>query len=116
MKKIPTRGQEGHQKLVATSLTSQQYEPPVLRLEKLRVFTATICQRSQVIELCRHQPSNLYHTQVQPNLAYGLLLINLAVYGAGIALALTRGNDYSNDWFLSLAKMNEKVADGEFYR
>jgi hypothetical protein len=38
------------------------------------------------------------------------------MYGAGIALALTQGNDYSNEWFLSLAKINDKVAQGEYYR
>ena len=54
--------------------------------------------------------------QVDPYIAYGLLFLNLAVYGAGIGLALTQGNDFSNDWFLSLAKINEKVAGGEFYR
>ncbi len=54
--------------------------------------------------------------QVDPYIAYGLLFLNLAVYGAGIALALTQGNDFSNDWFLSLAKMNDKVANGELYR
>ncbi|EIE25226.1 rhomboid-domain-containing protein [Coccomyxa subellipsoidea C-169] len=53
---------------------------------------------------------------VKPYLAYALLFLNLAVYGAGIAVALTQGNDASNEWFLSLAKVNEKVASGEFYR
>ena len=53
---------------------------------------------------------------MDPYIAYGLLFLNLAVYGAGIALALTQGNDFSNDWFLSLAKMNDKVANGELYR
>lgn len=54
--------------------------------------------------------------QVEPYLAYGLLFLNLAVYGAGIALALTAGNDFSNEWFFSLAKINDKVANGELYR
>jgi hypothetical protein len=54
--------------------------------------------------------------QVPPRLAYVLLFLNLAVYGGGIAIALTQGNDASNEWFLSLAKMNDKVAAGEFYR
>ena len=54
--------------------------------------------------------------QVEPYIAYGLLLLNLAVYGAGVALALTQGNDFSNEWFLSLAKINDKVASGELYR
>jgi hypothetical protein len=54
--------------------------------------------------------------QVKPYLAYALLFLNLAVYGAGVGLALTQGNDFSNEWFLSLAKVNDKVASGEFYR
>ncbi len=54
--------------------------------------------------------------KVTPYLAYALLFLNLAVYGAGIGLALTQGNDFSNEWFLSLAKINEKVASGEVYR
>ncbi len=54
--------------------------------------------------------------QVEPNIAYGLLLLNMAVYGAGVGLALTQGNDASNEWFLSLAKVNDKVASGELYR
>ncbi|CAL8461793.1 g1324 [Coccomyxa elongata] len=53
---------------------------------------------------------------VTPYLAYALLFLNLAVYGAGIGLALTQGNDFSNEWFLSLAKINEKIASGEVYR
>ena len=54
--------------------------------------------------------------QVPPRLSYVLLFLNLALYGGGIAIALTQGNDASNEWFLSLAKMNDKVAGGEFYR
>ena len=54
--------------------------------------------------------------QVTPYLSYFLLFLQLAVYGAGIGIALTQGNDASNEWFLSLAKMNGPVASGEFYR
>ena len=65
---------------------------------------------------CGYDSWLMTSTQVEPYIAYGLLLLNLAVYGAGVALALTQGNDFSNDWFLSLAKMNDKVASGELYR
>ena len=68
---------------------------------------------------CMHAKGTQYSLlcmQVKPYLSYVLLFLNLAVYGGGIAIALTQSNDASNEWFLSLAKVNDRVAGGEFYR
>ena len=54
--------------------------------------------------------------QVKPVLSYVVLALNLMVYGNGIFIALTQGGDASNDYFLSLAKINENVVNGEYYR
>ncbi|CAG9462113.1 unnamed protein product [Pedinophyceae sp. YPF-701] len=52
----------------------------------------------------------------EPRLAYVALAANLAVYLGGVAIALTAGNDASNDYFFALAKDDAAVAGGEFYR
>lgn len=54
--------------------------------------------------------------QVKPILSYAVLGLNLAVYSVGIAIALTQGGDASNEYFLSLAKINENVMNGEYWR
>ncbi len=53
---------------------------------------------------------------VQPRVTYVLLAINLAVYSAGVTIALTVGNDASNEFFLQLAKDNGAVVAGEYWR
>ena len=53
---------------------------------------------------------------MQPVLAYVVLALNIAVYGYGIFIALTDGGDASNDYFLSLAKVNEDVLNGQYWR
>ncbi|KAK9820107.1 hypothetical protein WJX72_006208 [[Myrmecia] bisecta] len=53
---------------------------------------------------------------VTPRVAYVMLGLNLAVYGAGVGLALLQGGDASNDYFLALAKVNEAVVAGEYWR
>lgn len=100
-------------RLEATSLTF----PQCVTLHQLLVDSfLAILKYSLKWPAC---PEKMCHTavgKVTPYLAYALLFLNLAVYGAGIGLALTQGNNASNEWFLSLAKVNEKVAGGEFYR
>lgn len=54
--------------------------------------------------------------QVKPVLSYVVLSLNLLVYSYGILIALTQGGDASNEYFLSLAKVNENVMNGEYYR
>lgn len=53
---------------------------------------------------------------VAPRWTYVMLAINLAVYTAGVTIALTAGNDASNEFFLDLAKSNDAVVAGEYYR
>ena len=53
---------------------------------------------------------------MKPVLSYVILALNLMVYGNGVFIALTQGGDASNDYFLSLAKINENVVNGEYYR
>lgn len=54
--------------------------------------------------------------QVKPVLSYIVLGLNLMVYSYGILIALTQGGDASNEYFLSLAKVNENVMNGEYWR
>lgn len=61
-------------------------------------------------------PPSLRGLQVKPVLSYVVLLLNLLVYCYGILIALTQGGEASNDYFLSLAKVNENVMNGEYYR
>lgn len=51
-----------------------------------------------------------------PRWTYVLLAVNLVVYSAGVTIALTAGNDASNEFFLDLAKSNDAVLAGEYYR
>ena len=52
--------------------------------------------------------------QVDPYIAYGLLFLELGCVWCWHWPGAHTGNDFSNDWFLSLAKMNEKVAGVSF--
>lgn len=54
--------------------------------------------------------------QAQPRVSYALLLLVLAIYGAGVAIALLDSGAASNDFFLKLALMKPKVITGEYYR
>ena len=45
-----------------------------------------------------------------------VLALNLAVYAVGIGIALTAGGEASNDYFLQLAKVNEDVLNGQYWR
>ena len=54
--------------------------------------------------------------QVKPILSYVVLALNLAVYAVGIGIALTAGGEASNDYFLQLAKVNEDVLNGQYWR
>ena len=55
-------------------------------------------------------------SQVRPVLSYLVLAINLGVYAIGIGIALTAGGEASNDYFLQLAKVNEEVLNGQYWR
>ncbi|KAK9859393.1 hypothetical protein WJX84_003115 [Apatococcus fuscideae] len=52
----------------------------------------------------------------QPRVTYVLLGLNLLVYLAGIGIALRVGGEASNQWFLSLAKSNQALQNGEIWR
>ena len=54
--------------------------------------------------------------QAQPRVSYALLLLVLAIYGAGVAIALLDSGAASNEFFLNLALMKPKVINGEYYR
>ena len=54
--------------------------------------------------------------QVRPVLSYVVLALNLGVYAVGIGIALTAGGEASNDYFLQLAKVNEDVLNGQYWR
>ena len=45
-----------------------------------------------------------------------MLGLNLLVYGAGLSILFTEGFDSEQTYFFSLAKVNEAVAEGEYYR
>ena len=54
--------------------------------------------------------------QVVPRLSYIMLALNLLVYGTGLGILFFEGFDNEQTYFFSLAKVNEAVADGEYYR
>lgn len=54
--------------------------------------------------------------QAQPFLSYGVLIINLAVYAAGLGLRFSLGESSGEDYFYMLAKVNDEVVQGEYYR
>ena len=54
--------------------------------------------------------------QAQPRVTYVLLGLNLVLYLVGVGIALRVGGEASNQWFLSLAKSNEALQNGEIYR
>lgn len=56
------------------------------------------------------------HVQAQPFLSYGVLIVNLAVYAAGLGLRFSLGESSGEDYFYMLAKVNDEVVQGEYYR
>eukprot|EP00891_Asterochloris_glomerata_P005890 jgi/Astpho2/5890/Aster-x1334 len=54
--------------------------------------------------------------KVTPVLSYGILLVNVALYAAGITLRYTRGDSSSEDFFYLLALQNSDVLSGQYYR
>lgn len=54
--------------------------------------------------------------QAQPFLSYGVLIVNLAVYAAGLGLRFSLGESSGEDYFYMLAKVNDEVVQGEYYR
>ena len=54
--------------------------------------------------------------QVVPRLSYVMLGLNLLVYGTGLGILFLEGFDNEQTYFFSLAKVNEAVAEGEYYR
>ena len=53
---------------------------------------------------------------VKPFFSYGVVGLNILVYAVGVIIALTKGNDASNEFFFAFAKDNQAVAAGEYYR
>lgn len=58
----------------------------------------------------------LCELQVVPRLSYIMLALNLLVYGTGLGILFFEGFDNEQTYFFSLAKVNEAVAEGEYYR
>ncbi|KAK9843027.1 hypothetical protein WJX74_005776 [Apatococcus lobatus] len=54
--------------------------------------------------------------RVIPRLSYIMLALNLLVYGTGLGILFFEGFDNEQTYFFSLAKVNEAVAKGEYYR
>ena len=54
--------------------------------------------------------------QAQPFLSYGVLVVNLAVYLAGLGVRFSLGESSGESYFYGLAKVNDEVVQGEYYR
>ena len=54
--------------------------------------------------------------QSKPFLSYGVLVVNLAVYMAGLGVRFSLGESSGEDYFYMLAKVNDEVTQGEYYR
>ena len=58
----------------------------------------------------------MLHVQAQPFLSYVVLGLNLSVYAAGLAVRFGMGESSGEDYFYMLAKVNDEVTHGEYYR
>lgn len=56
------------------------------------------------------------HLQARPLLSYVVLGLNLSVYAAGLAVRFGMGESSGEDYFYMLAKVNDEVTHGEYYR
>ena len=54
--------------------------------------------------------------QARPFLSYVVLGLNLSVYAAGLAVRFSMGESSGEDYFYILAKVNDGVTHGEYYR
>ena len=54
--------------------------------------------------------------QSKPFLSYGVLVLNLSVYMAGLGVRFSLGESSGEDYFYMLAKVNDEVVQGEYYR
>jgi len=54
--------------------------------------------------------------QTKPFLSYGVLVVNLAVYAAGVGVRFSLGESSGEDYFYMLAKVNDEIVQGEYYR
>ena len=54
--------------------------------------------------------------QSKPFLSYAVLVVNLAVYMAGLGVRFSLGESSGEDYFYMLAKVNDEVTQGEYYR
>ena len=54
--------------------------------------------------------------QTKPFLSYGVLVVNLAVYAAGLGVRFSLGESSGEDYFYMLAKVNDEIVQGEYYR
>ncbi|DBB13759.1 TPA: hypothetical protein ACH3X3_000767 [Trebouxia sp. C0006] len=52
----------------------------------------------------------------KPFLSYGVLVVNLAVYAAGLGVRFSLGESSGEDYFYMLAKVNDEIVQGEYYR
>ncbi|DBA72724.1 TPA: hypothetical protein ACH3X2_010122 [Trebouxia sp. C0005] len=52
----------------------------------------------------------------KPFLSYGVLVVNLAVYAAGLGVRFSLGEASGEDYFYMLAKVNDEIVQGEYYR
>lgn len=56
------------------------------------------------------------YPQTKPFLSYGVLVVNLAVYAAGLGVRFSLGESSGEDYFYMLAKVNDEIVQGEYYR
>jgi hypothetical protein len=54
--------------------------------------------------------------QVTPVLSYIILVLNISLYIAGLALRFGQGESSAEDYFYLLALVDDEVAQGEYYR
>lgn len=62
------------------------------------------------------RPQRRSGVQSKPFLSYGVLVVNLAVYAAGLGLRFSLGESSGEDYFYMLAKVNDEIVQGEYYR
>ncbi len=91
---------------------------PTTQLAAHLRFTPMHCLTSLAVPFacssvhCNHLPA------CRPSrfLSYGVLVVNLAVYAAGLGVRFSLGESSGEDYFYMLAKVNDEIVQGEYYR
>lgn len=93
-----------------------------LMYHQTHVTINSYCRVAQGLNVCcvwscvYGRPQSGCGVQSKPFLSYGVLVVNLAVYAAGLGVRFSLGESSGEDYFYMLAKVNDEIVQGEYYR